>query len=117
MKQSFWTLAKKEFLAYINSPMAYVIMVPFTLIASFLFFRSALLLGDANLRPFVELLPWFLVVIAPALAMRVFADENRKQTIELLYAHPLTEWTIVLAKFFGLVMFFGVFYSQPLPCL
>lgn len=109
MKKSFWALTKKEFFSYINAPVAYVILVPFTLITTFLFFRTALVVGDANLRPFIELLPWFLVVIAPAIAMRTFADENRKQTIELLYAHPVSEWTVVLAKFLGLVMFYGVF--------
>ena len=109
MKGKFGTLAKKELMTYINAPLAYLILVPFTLIASFLFFRSALMLGDANLRPFIELLPWFLVVIAPALAMRVFSDEQRKQTIELLFAHPVSEWTVVLAKFTGLLMFFVIF--------
>lgn len=109
MKPSLMAIAKKEFLSYINSPLAYLIIAPFTLIISFLFFRTALLMGDANLRPMVELLPWFLVIIAPALAMRSFSEENRKQTMELLFAHPVSEWTIVGGKFLGLLLFFGVF--------
>lgn len=105
-KNSFWALVKKEFMGFVNSPLAYLIIVPFLLISHFLFFRTALVLGDANLRPFIELLPWFLVVIAPALAMRSFSDENKKGTLELLYSHPVSEWTIVWAKYLGLVLFY-----------
>lgn len=111
---SFVALTKKEFFSYMNSGMAYVVIVPFLLIATFLFFRTALLLGDANMRPFIELLPWFLVVIAPALAMRSFTDEFDNDTIELLYAHPVSEWTIVLSKFFGLALYFLVFLATTI---
>lgn len=107
-KLTFWALAKKEFFGYVNSPQAYVVMVPFILISHFLFFRTAFLTGDANMRPFVELLPWFLIVIGPALAMRSFSDEYRKETLELLFAHPVSEWTIMLSKFTGLLMFYGL---------
>ena len=106
MTSTFWALTKKEYRGFINSPMAYVIIVPFLLLINFLFFRTALVMGDANLRPFIELLPWFLIVIGPALAMRSFSDEQRRGTLELLFAHPLSEWTIVLAKFTGLFLFY-----------
>ncbi len=108
MKKRFWAIVLKEFKMYVNSPIAYVVIVPFLLISNFLFFRTALVLGDANLRPFVELLPWFLVVLAPALTMRTFADEQKRQTNELLFAHPVSEWHIVLGKFLGILLFYGV---------
>jgi len=122
MKNSrFWTLAVKEFYGYINSPLAYMIMVPFLVISIFLFFRTALLVGDANLRPFIELLPWFLIIIGPALAMRSFGDEHREGTLELLFAHPVSEVTIVLAKFTGLILFYLVLlattFSIPLTLM
>lgn len=79
-----------------------------------MYFRTALILGDANLRPFIELLPWFLIVIGPALAMRAFADEYGKGTIELLYTHPLSEWTIAASKFVGILLFFGVILLSTL---
>lgn len=110
----FWALVKKEFYTYVNSPLAYVVIVPFLLITTFLYFRTALMLGDANLRPFIELLPWFLIVIGPALAMRTFNDEKRKDTLELLFAHPLNEWAIVLAKYCGLILFYLLFLGSTL---
>ena len=115
MKRPLWAITKKEYLGFINSPTAYVIIVPFLLLISFLFMRTALLLGDANLRPLVELLPWFLIVIGPALAMRAFSEENRRQTIELLFAHPVSEWTIVLGKYLGLFFFYATMLLGTLP--
>lgn len=115
MKRPLWAITKKEYLGFINSPTAYVIIVPFLLLISFLFMRTALLIGDANLRPLVELLPWFLIVIGPALAMRAFSEENRRQTIELLFAHPVSEWTIVLGKYLGLFFFYATMLLGTLP--
>lgn len=115
MKRAWWSVAKKEYFGFINSPTAYLIIVPFLLLISFLFLRTALLLGDANLRPFVELLPWFLIVIGPALAMRAFSEENRRRTIELLFAHPISEWAIVAGKFLGLFLFYATMLACTLP--
>lgn len=106
--KSFLSIVKKEFLTYVNSVQAYVVIVPFVLISHFLYFRTVFLIGDANMRSFVELLPWFLVVIAPALTMRVFAEEYRRETLELLFAHPISEAKVVLAKFLGVLSFYGL---------
>ncbi len=114
LRQQLKTIAMKEFRGFVNSPWAYVIMVPFLLITHFLFFRTALVLGDANLRPLIELLPWFLMVIGPALAMRSFSDEQKKGTTELLLAHPVSEWTIVLGKFLGLWGFYALMLGATL---
>jgi ABC-type transport system involved in multi-copper enzyme maturation permease subunit len=104
-------LIKREFFSYVNSPLAYVVIVSFLLISNFLFLRTALVLGDANLRPFIELLPWFLVVIAPALTMRLFSDEQRKGTFELLVAHPVSEWHVVVGKYLGTTLFYLLFLA------
>jgi ABC-type uncharacterized transport system involved in gliding motility auxiliary subunit len=113
-KKTFWALAKKEFFGYINTPQAYVVMVPFVILSTFLYFRSALMMGDANLRYFIELTPWFLIVVGPAIAMKSFADEYRKDTLELLFAHPVSDWTVALSKFAGLFLFYGVFLAGTL---
>jgi ABC-2 type transport system permease protein len=110
----FRSVVVKEFFGFVNSPLAYIILVPFLLLSHYLFYRTALVLGDANLRPFIELLPWFLVVIAPALAMRSFGDEQRRGTVELLFAHPITEWSLSLAKLLGLVLFYGLMLATTL---
>jgi ABC-2 type transport system permease protein len=113
-KSDYFAIVKKEFLGFINSPLAYLIIAPFLLISQYLFFRTALVVGDANLRPFIEILPWFLVVIAPALTMRSFADEYKQGTVELLFAHPISEWRLVLAKYTGLLLFYATMLATTL---
>ena len=95
------TIAQKEFLSYINSSTAYILIVPFLLISFFLFFRQALIANSSSLRPFFELLPYLLLFLAPAISMRTFAQEQQNNTLELLFAHPVSEWEIVTGKFGG----------------
>lgn len=102
------TIARKEFAAFLNSAVAYTIIVPFLLISTFLYLRIALSSGEANMRPFFDLLPWFLLLVAPALSMRLLTEEYRNNTLELLFAHPLSEFQIVLGKFLGALGFFGL---------
>ncbi|PJF38022.1 MAG: ABC transporter, partial [Phototrophicales bacterium] len=104
-------IAKREFLSFVNTPVAYVVVVPLLTLMSFLYFREVMVVANASLRPFVELLPWFLIIVAPALTMRLFADEYKRDTIELLFAHPLGEWEIVLGKFLGAYLFYLSFLA------
>src|SRR3989344_6236782 len=101
-------IAKKEFLGYINSALAYTVIVPFLLLSIFIYTRTALVGGEASLRPYFELLPWFLLLLAPALSMKLLTDEHKSETLELLFAHPISELEIVLGKFLGALAFFGV---------
>lgn len=114
-QQQLWVLAKKEFFGYVNSVVAYVVMVPFLVLNAFLFMRTALVMGDANLRPMIELLPWFLMIIGPALTMKTFADEKRKDTVELLFAHPVSTLLLVVGKYLGIMMFYGLMLVATLP--
>lgn len=115
--KTVFTLAKKEFFSFINSPLAYTILVPFLLISSFLYLRGILIVRQASMRPFFEILPWFLLLLAPALSMKLLTDEHKEGTIELLFAHPISELEIILGKFFGVVAFFMVilFTTLGLP--
>jgi len=106
-KKNIYTIAKKEFLSYVNSGTAYILTVPFVLLSFFFYFRQSFITNQASLRPFFDLLPYMLLFIAPAIAMRAFAQEQRNKTLEVLFAHPLTELEIVLGKFFGSWTFFG----------
>ena len=109
MKQNIiFRLAKKEFFGYINSALAYTVIVPFLLLSIFIYTRTALVGGEASLRPYFELLPWFLLLLAPALSMKLLTDEHKSETLELLFAHPISELEIVLGKFLGALAFFGV---------
>jgi len=101
-------LAKKEFLGFINSPLAYIIAIPFLIISSFLYFRSALVLNQANLRPFFEFLPWLFLLLVPALSMRLLTDERQQGTLELLFSHPILEAEIIISKFLGSLAFLSL---------
>ncbi len=113
-KHTILLLAKKEFLAFINNSLAYVVAVPFLLISLFLFARSALLSGDGSMRSYFELLPWFLVIVAPALSMKLFTDERKQGTLELLLSRPITETEIVLGKYAGAMAFYTVLLAGSL---
>jgi len=98
-------LVKKELAAYFNSPIAYIVAAVFLAVGNWLFWKPFFLLGEASLRAYFNMLPWLLLFLIPALAMRLWADEKKSGTIELLLTLPITDWQIVLAKFIGSLIF------------
>lgn len=105
-KHIIFTLAKKEFFSFFNSPLSFVIIVPFLFISTFIYLRTSMVVGEASMRSYFELLPWFLILLAPALSMKLLTEERSRGTLELLFAHPLSEIDIVLGKFLGALGFF-----------
>ena len=98
-------LVKKELAGYFNSPIAYVVITVFLVIANWLFFKPFFLEGEVSLRGFFDLLPWLLLFLAPALTMRLWSEEKKSGTFELLMTLPITSWQAVLAKFIGSFIF------------
>lgn len=96
-------LYKKELQFYLHNPIGYIVIVLFAVFANFLFVKDIFIVGEASMRPFFTILPWLLMVFIPALTMRVFAEEKRTNTMELLLSLPISEIQIVLAKFFALL--------------
>ena len=96
------TVFKRELVAFFNSPVAYVIIIAFLLLAGSFAFGFGYLLeaGDASLAESLFVWhPWFFVVLAPAVGMRQWADENRLGTIELLLTMPVKPWQAILGKY------------------
>ena len=110
-------LYKKELNYYLNNPLGYIIIVVFGLFANFLFVKDIFVVGSASMQPFFGLMPWLLVIFIPALAMRIFAEEKRTNTIEVLLTMPVSETNIVLAKFLALLTLvsFGLTLTLSLP--
>lgn len=108
------TLAQKELYSYFNNPTGYILIVPFLLLTFFLYFKTALITNQASLRSFFDLLPMILLILAPAISMRTFSQEQKNNTLELLFAHPITELEIVLAKFLGSLYYFLALLASTL---
>jgi ABC-2 type transport system permease protein len=99
-------ILKKEFNSFFASPIAYLVIGVFLLINGlFLFiFKDALNIlnaGFADLNSFFYLAPWVLLFLIAAITMKSFADEFNNGTIELLKTKPISNWQIVLGKFWA----------------
>lgn len=91
----------KELSGYFNSPLAYIFMTAFLVLSSWLFFRGFFLVGQATMRDYFALMPWFFLILIPAMTMRLWAEEKKLGTLETLLTAPVTEWEAVLGKFFA----------------
>lgn len=94
---------KKELLQYFNKPFGYIVVVLFALFANFLFIKDVFVVGSASMRPFFNIASLLLIVFVPALTMRLFAEEKKSQTLEMLLTLPITERDILLGKFFAVL--------------
>ena len=90
---------KRELRSYFSSPIAYIFMVVFLLLASWFFFRGYFLYAQADLRPFFSLLPWMFLFFVPAVAMRLWSEERKLGTLELLMTLPVRDEEVILGKF------------------
>jgi ABC-type uncharacterized transport system involved in gliding motility auxiliary subunit len=108
MNARIWTVARREIRALLDHPTGYVLLVVFTAINAFLFFRQAYLIGAATLRPMLDLLPWVLLFIIPAVTMRTLAEDRKSGVLEVVLTQPITELELVLGKYLGAVLFLWV---------
>ncbi len=103
--RAVWTIARRELKALFDLPTAYILLVVFLAANDFLFFRQAELYGMATLRPMLDLLPWLLLFLVPAITMRALAEDARSGVIEVVLAQPITELELLLGKYVGQVLF------------
>ena len=100
--KNIWAIFKREFFSYVNSPVLYVIIIIFLLATmgfAFLFGRF-LDQNNASLgQAFFFWHPWIYVVLAPAVGMRLWSEEHRLGTVELLMTMPISPWQAVVGKF------------------
>ncbi len=108
---------RREFRAYFATPLAAVFLVIFLFLAGLFTFNIGSLYerDQADLRPFFQFVPWLFLLILPAVSMRLWADERRTGTIELLVTLPLALSDLVLGKFFAAWAFAIVAVLLTLP--
>jgi gliding motility-associated transport system permease protein len=95
------TIAKREISGYFASPVGYVFIVIFLLLAGFFTFMVGGFFerGQASLEGFFAWHPWLYLFLVPAVGMRMWSEERRLGTIELLLTMPVTPWQAILGKF------------------
>jgi ABC-2 type transport system permease protein len=100
--RNVWTIYRREFAAYFNSPIAYIFICAFlAIMACFLFILYGFFSqATPDLRFYFEvLLPWMFAVFLPAITMRLWSEEKKQGTIEVLMTLPMRTWEVVLGKF------------------
>ena len=111
------TLFKRELGSYFATPVAYVFIVIFLALAgAFTFYLGGFYeRGQADLQPFFNFHPWLYLFLVPAVSMRMWAEERKSGTIELLLTLPVTMWQAVFAKFLAAWAFIGIALLLTFP--
>ncbi|MDQ5849551.1 MAG: ABC transporter permease [Pseudomonadota bacterium] len=114
-----WTIAKRELASYFTSPVAYVFLVIFLLLTGFFTFTAGNFFerGEASLAAFFGWHPWLYLVLVPAVGMRLWAEERRSGTLELLLTMPLAPWQAIVAKFLASWLFLAVALGLTFPAI
>lgn len=110
-------LFRRELRSYFATPVAYVFIVIFlVLMGTFTFYLGGLYeRGQADLRPFFNFHPWLYLFLVPAIAMRLWAEERKSGSVELLMTLPITPWQAVLGKFLAAWAFTGLALALTFP--
>jgi len=111
------TITRRELSAYFGSPVAYVFLVIFLLLAGFFTFTFGGFFerGEASLAAFFNWMPWLFLFLVPAVGMRLWSEERRLGTIELLLTMPVATWQAILGKFLASWLFLAIALALTFP--
>lgn len=115
--RNIWIIAKREFAGYFATPLAGVFLTIFiALTGAFAFYIGDFFArGQADLFPFFAHHPWLYLILVPAVAMRLWAEERKNGTIELLMTLPVTPAEAILGKFLAAWAFIGLALALTFP--
>lgn len=114
----FLAVFKREFKGYFSTPLAYVFLVIFLFFSGYMMFRQGFYqMRQADMRTFFSNLPLLFVFMVPSTAMRLWAEERKTGSIELLLTLPITVTQAVLGKFFAAWLFLAIalLLTFPIP--
>jgi ABC-2 type transport system permease protein len=111
------TIFRREFVSYFTTPLAYVFIVIFLVMAGMVtfFIGNFFDRGQADLQPFFAFHPWLYLVLIPALSMRLWAEERKSGTIELFLTLPIRMTEAVVGKFLAAWCFAGIALALTFP--
>lgn len=115
--RGFLTIYKKEVQHYVYAMLSYLFIVVFLVALGWLFWQNIFLVGQTSLRQWFALLPWFYLFLLPALTMRLWSEEKKQGTIEILLTLPVTDGQVAGAKLAAGASFLllVLLCSLPLP--
>ncbi len=99
-------ILKKELTSFFSSPIAYLVIAVYLVVNGLFLWvfdndYNILHAGFSDLSSYFFLVPWIFIFLIPAITMRSFSDEFNNGTIEILRTKPLTDWQLILGKYFG----------------
>lgn len=108
---------KREFAAYFATPVAYVFLIVFLALAGAMtfFIGNFFQRNQADLDSFFVFHPWVYLFLMPAIAMRLWAEERKSGTVELLFTLPIATWHAVVGKFLAAWVFAGIALALTFP--
>ncbi len=110
--RNIWSIARRELRSAFDSPVAYIVIVSFLLVGGWMYFSALFLMGRADMRAFFAPSPFspamLLVIMAPALTMRLIAEERKTGTIELLTTMPIRDSEVILGKFLAALLLLAI---------
>ena len=112
-----WTICRRELSGYFGTPIAYVFLAIFVFLSGIFAFYIGDFFGggQADLQSFFQFHPWLYLFLIPALAMRLWAEERRAGTIELLFTLPVTMVQAVMGKFLAAWIFTAIALGLTFP--
>lgn len=117
MRNNTWIVCRRELAAYFATPLAYLFLFIFQALSGIctFFLGGFYERGQADLRPFFDYHPWLYLILIPAVSMRLWAEEQRSGSIELLLTLPLTLAEAILGKFLAAWLFVGLALMLTFP--
>jgi ABC-2 type transport system permease protein len=112
-------IMKRELGGYFTSPIAYVFLVIFLLLTGFFTFTVGNFFerGEASLVSFFTWHPWLYLFLVPAVGMRLWSEERRLGTLELLLTMPITSWQAIVGKFLASWLFLALALALTFPVI
>ena len=111
------TILKRELRSYFTTPVAYVFIVIFLLLTGIMTFYMGGFFEreQADLAPFFFFHPWLYLILVPAISMRLWAEEHKQRTVELLLTFPVRPFQAVLGKYIAALVLYALILACSLP--
>jgi ABC-2 type transport system permease protein len=115
MMRSVWTIAAREVQSLFRLPVGWIVVALYAFLSALVFVQTALIPGaPATMRYFFAAAAWMMVPIAPAISMRLFAEEARSGTVEMLRTAPVGDFAVALGKHLGAWIFLAITLAPTL---